>query len=225
MQKLKVAEKKLSFLRSPEGKKILKILTISLLIIVVIVVGVFLYITDINRKTYKKFIQARSLYLQANAATEEEKLVKLKKAVSLFEEVTKQKAWGGNKEEALFYLASCLHELGEDEKSILILQEFEKKFPRSYFSPWVKLKLGLLYEAKKDYQKAEKIYQEIVEKYGQSSVAPEALLGQARCKESQGNYEEARKLYSLLISRYPLSSQAILGEAKLQQLTLQEKKG
>jgi len=225
MRKSKIVQKEFSFLRSPEGKRILKLLTISILVIMVIVVGVFLYVTDVNRKTYEKFVRARSLYLQAKATAEEEKLTKLREAVSLFEEVTKQKTWWGNKEEALFYLASCLHELGDDERSVLILQEFEKKFPRSYFSPWVKLKLGLLYENKKDYRKAEKIYQEIVEKFGQSSVAPEALLGQARCKESQGSYEEARKLYSLLISRYPLSSQAILGEAKLQQLTLQEKKG
>lgn len=217
MHRLK--KSKLSYFQSPEGRKKFRSLIIFGVVVIAMGGGFYLYAAKVNRSTYQKFIQAQNLYLQANRE-EKEKVEKLKKAAQLFQEVIAQKLWWGSKEEALFYLASCFYQLRDYRKSIQVMEEFDQRFPRSYFSPWVKLRLAWVYEEIGEHQRAIKLYEEIGRKYAQSSVAPEALLGQARCQEYLGNEKEAIEIYKILLSRYPLSTQAALGEARLQKLAL-----
>lgn len=212
--------------RTAEGKRRLIILLIIVVILAGIGGGFYLYLNNLNKKFHQKFTQAQNLYFEAKTVQEQEKKVeKLKKAAQIYQEVIQQRFWSGNREEAFFYLANTFYELGDYQESIRVLEEFRKKFPDSYFSPWANLKLALIYEKTEKYQEALELYENIGQRYPQSSVAPEALLGQARCQEYLNNEKEAIKIYRTLVSRYPLSAQAALGEAKLQELTLKEKKG
>jgi len=203
------------YFKSPQGRKSLKLVTTVGVGIAVVVAGFYFYIAHINRLTYDKFIQAQKLYLNAASNKEMDK-EKLKKAIKLYKEVVNQKFWWGGKEEALFYLADCLYLLKDYSGSINVLKEFEQRYRKSYFSPWVMLKLALIYEKTGKFKRAIEVYREVVKKYAQSPTAPEALLGEARCQEILGNTKEAIKIYQTLVSRYPLSAQAALGEAKLQ---------
>lgn len=209
---------KILYFKSPKGKRELRLFIVTGIVVVGVVTGFYFYTAYTNKSTYDKFVQAQSLYLQAGGDKE-----KLKKAIKLYQEVINQRFWWGNKEEALFNLADCFYLLQDYSNSINVLKEFEKKYPKSYFSPWVRLKLAFIYEKTGKYKQAVKIYKEVAKKYAQSSVAPEALLGEARCQEILGNTKEAVKIYQTLISRYPLSAQAAAGEAKLQ--SFNRKKG
>ncbi len=212
----KLSKNKIMDLLSVRKKRILKLSLIFSIAVAVLVAGLFIYLNYVNRLTYEKYLLAQDLYLQAEQEQNEEKVESLGKAATLFEKVIAQKLWFGNREEIFFYLADCLYRLGNYEKSIKTLEEFQKKYPRSYFSPWARLKMALIYEEMEKYKQAIKIYEIIKEKYAQNPVAPEALLGEARCRELTGDKEGAIKMYRNLISRYPLSYQAKIAEVKLQ---------
>ena len=222
MKKLKLdeikelAKNKLLYFKSSQGKRLLKLSLTSGTVAIVLIAVFYIYLNNINKKTYTKYLQAQNLYLVNVEKQQKEENGDFQQATKLFEEVIGQRFWSGNKQEAFFYLADCLFRLESYEKSIQILKEFEKKYPNSYFYSWAKLKRALIYEQMGDYPQAIQLYEIIKEKYAQAFVAPEAFLGQARCQELTGNKEEAVKIYQVLISRYPLSSQAALAEAKLQ---------
>ena len=221
----RLLKEKFSYLRTREGKRLLKISIISLVVIIGVGIGVYSYISYVNRLSEKKFVQAKNFYFQAqNEDKVDEREKTLEKAKNLFQEVVSQKFWWSNKQEAYLYLADCYYMLGDLDESIKILEEFNGKYPRSYFSSWAKLKLALIYEKKKSYNKAIEVYQQIEKEYPQSSIAPEALLGQARCQERVGNKKKAVEIYRRLISRYPLSNEAVLGKVILQKFALESKK-
>jgi len=213
----KPAESKTSYFLSKKGKKVLKISLI--LSVVVLGAGFFLYayLSYAGKLTYEKYLEGKDFYLKAQAEEDkQQEKSDLKKAAELFEEIISRKFFSGNKQEVFVYLADCFYRLGESDKSINLIKDFLKRYPKSYFSPWMRLKIASIYEEKGNYEEAIKYYQIIRERYAQTSVAPEAVLGEARCCEALGRKEAALKLYQNLISRYPLSSQAKIAEAKLQ---------
>lgn len=210
------AKDRVSQFLSEREKKILKISLISGAVIVILVAGIYTYINHANKMAYSKYLEAKDLYVQAEAKEEGEKMKELKRATALFKEVIANKLFLGSKEEAFIYLINCLYELGDYDEDVKVIQNFEKRYPRSYFSPWMRLKMALIYEQMGKYKEAKDNYKIIREKYAQSSIAPEALLGEARCQEALGNKGEAIKIYQNLVSRYPLSYQAKVAEAKLQ---------
>ncbi len=222
MEKLKLdkikkfIESKILYLKSSQGKRLLKLSLTSGTVALVLIVVFYIYLNNVNKKTYEKYLQAQNLYLMNVEEQQNEENGDFQQAIKLFEEVIGQRFWSGNKQEAFFYLADSLFRLESYEESIQVLKEFEKKYPNSYFYSWAKLKSALIYEQMGNYQQAIQLYETIKEEYAQTFVAPEAFLGQARCQEFTGNKEEAIEIYQALISRYPLSSQAALAEAKLQ---------
>ncbi|MBC7188877.1 tetratricopeptide repeat protein [Candidatus Aerophobetes bacterium] len=209
-------------------KKILARIRKSFLVFLVCIIiifaggaGFYIYAHYQNKSGYQKYIQARTFYFQREENGEQQ-INNLNKAVKLFRELLGMSFWSGNKEEVFFYLGDSLYRLGDTEGSLKVFSEFNRRYPSSYFSPFVKLKIAFIYEEKKDYAEAIKFYRSIYQDYGRSAVAPEALLGEARCQEASGNIEEAQKLYQTLISRYPLSFQAQIAEAKVQQLNIKK---
>lgn len=220
--KMEWLKNKISYFKSEKGKRVLKLSLMFGVAAAVLVGGLYMYVSHINKVSYEKYVKAQDLYLQA-IREDEKKEGSLKKAAELFEEVISQRLWFGNKEEALFYLADCLYRSGSLEESVQTLEKFKEDYPSSYFSPWVQLKLALIYEQMGSYQQAINLYERIKKEHAQTSVAPEAFLGQARCQELLHSKEEAFKTYQRLISRYPLSPQAEIADVKLQHFS--QKKG
>lgn len=207
----------LSYSKSDQGKRVLKRLLVVVVVGVVVGGGIYAYAGYVKKTTQEKYTRAQNIYTEA-VQTEGADKQNLHTAAKLFEEVASRNFWSYNRQEALFYLADCFYRLGELEKSVQKLKEFEKKYPSSYFSPWAQLKLALIYEEQGEYQKAINLYGGIGEQHPQSPVAPEALLGRARCQEIIHNQQEAIKIYRTLISRYPLSPQSNIAKVKLQHL-------
>lgn len=213
---------KIRYFQTPEGKRLLKISAVTVAVAVGIGAGVYFFITNARTAAEQKFVRAQNLYLEAqNVEEEQQSRQKLEQAKQLFRDLIHQRFWQKDKQEAFLYLADCYYRLGEIEKSIQTLEEFEEKYPHSYFAPWAILKHALLYERIDKYEEAIQVYNRIEEEYPQSPVAPEALLGEARCQEELNNTEKAIEVYRTLISRYPLSNESAIGEAKLQQYGLE----
>lgn len=221
---MEMLKDKISYLKSERGKRVLKFSLLLGVVFAILAGGVYMYINHVNKLSYQKYIKAQDLYLQViGGQGEEEKVENLKEAAELFKQAASNRFWSGSKQEALFYLADCVYRLGNFEESIKVLKKFRENYSSSYFSPWVQLKLALIYEEKGDYHQAINLYEKVGEKYAQSPVAPEAFLGQARCQELLNNQEKALKAYQTLISKYPLSPQARMAEEKIQHFS--QKKG
>ncbi|NQS88954.1 tetratricopeptide repeat protein [Patescibacteria group bacterium] len=206
------------FLESKVDKKKLRIYCLLGGIGIAVVVGFWIYVTQMKKLSFQKFGEATSYYMEAKGQEEKEEAMQgYKKAKSLYEQLLSQH-WIDNRDEVLFNLANCLYVLGEYDGAGAALKKLTQSYQNSYFLPWAELKLAGIYEKEKKYSLAIEVYKKIQEKYGDSSIGPEATIGIARCQELLGNKEEALKSYQTLISRYPLSMEAKIGEMKISKL-------
>ncbi|MCX8070078.1 MAG: tetratricopeptide repeat protein [Thermodesulfovibrionales bacterium] len=187
-------------------KNLVYVLVISLAVIL-IVSGVFIYMSTAKTKAseleaegYKYFYSARG---ENAPAMYSKALESFKNAYN-----TRKSAY------SLFYIANCYVELGKIDDAINSLNELVNKFSDPTNLSFAYNKLSSLYLKKGDTQKA----LDSLDKLKKTKGAPlqdMAYMQSATILESLGKTEEAKAQYKELIDKFPTSLLSAQAKAKL----------
>jgi tetratricopeptide (TPR) repeat protein len=192
-------------------------LVIAIVIIVVVaVLGIFLYSrnaaiqsSDLQAEAYKTYQAAmerddKDLYLDA--------LEKFKQSYDVKRSPI-----------LLYYESDVYQRMGESDKAISSLNQLIQLFPSDeYVLPLGYSKLGSLYMLKGDYEKAIGIFTEL-EESNLPVYRDLALYQMANINKKIGNEDEAKRYNNLLIERFPGSPYASEIEAKMKAQEANEK--
>jgi predicted negative regulator of RcsB-dependent stress response len=170
----------------------------GILIIIIAVVGFFVYSSTSQKKANKLEFEGSKIYYsqQAQPLNNEEKYIK---ALETFRKAydTKSSPF------SLFYIAACYYELGKYDDTMKILNEFTRKYPNdAEFIPLVYQKMALTYIKKDDLTGAKKALESLHNLKG-DIYKDFALMEYGKLLEKEGKAEEARKKYEELAKKFP----------------------
>jgi len=103
--------------------------------------------------------------------------------------------------------------LGRDDpgQTILMLQDFETRYPHSPILADAKFYLGVAYRQKRKYKDAATALQEFIDRWPKHDLAPYAHLEKARALTSLQDYEGAAAAAGVLLERWPKGRLQIQG--------------
>lgn len=190
-----------------EKQKNLIYVLVCFLAVIIIVSGVFIYMTtsktkaaELEAEGYKYFYSARGDNAPAMYS----------KALETFKNAynTKKSAY------SLFYIANCYVELGKIDDAIQSLNELVQKFSDPINLSLAYNKLSSLYLKKGDPQKALESLDKL-KKLKDATLKDVAYMQSALILESLGKPEEAKTQYKELIDKFPTSILSAQAKAKL----------
>jgi predicted negative regulator of RcsB-dependent stress response len=170
----------------------------GILIVIIAVVGFFVYSSTSQKKAKMLEFEGSKLYYdqQAQPLNNEEKYVK---ALERFRKAydTKSSPF------SLFYIAACYYELGKYDDSMKTLNDFTRKYPNNAeFIPLVYQKMALTYIKKDDLSGAKQALESLHNLKG-DIYKDFALMEYGKILEKEGKAEEARKKYEELAKKFP----------------------
>jgi tol-pal system protein YbgF len=104
---------------------------------------------------------------------------------------------------------------GEFDKSVLMLNSFQKRFVGSAYADSARFWLGNALYGKRDYKEAISAFRSFVNSAGDHPRAPEALLAMANSQAEMKDPRGARKTIEELVKAYPQSEAAQAGKERL----------
>jgi TolA-binding protein len=105
--------------------------------------------------------------------------------------------------EALYAAAACRESLGEDERAARLIETLAERFPKHELTQQALPRLGPLYVAMKDYDKAASFYERALLEGTGGPVSPEAAFWLVQYRLDQGEYAKMRSVLSVFGERYP----------------------
>jgi len=104
---------------------------------------------------------------------------------------------------------------GDFDKSVTMLQNFQKRFVGSAYTDSTRFWLGNALYGKRDYKEAVNAFRAFVTGAGDHPRAPEALLAMANSQAEMKDPRAARKTIEDLVKAYPQSEAAQAGKERL----------
>jgi len=172
----------------------------GILIVIIAVVGFFVYSSTSQKKARMLEYEGYKIYYSQQAQplnTEEQ----YKKALDMFRKAydTKSSPF------SLFYIAACYYELGKYDDTMKTLNDFTRKYPNNEeFIPLAYQKIALTYIKKSDMNGAEKALDSLYNLKG-DIYKDFALMEYGKLLEKEGKAEEAKKKYEELAKKFPNS--------------------
>ena len=172
----------------------------GILIVIIAVVGFFVYSSTSQKKARMLEYEGYKIYYSQQAQplnTEEQ----YKKALDMFRKAydTKSSPF------SLFYIAACYYELGKYDDTMKTLNDFTRKYPNNEeFIPLAYQKIALTYIKKSDINGAEKALDSLYNLKG-DIYKDFALMEYGKLLEKEGKAEEAKKKYEELAKKFPNS--------------------
>ncbi len=104
---------------------------------------------------------------------------------------------------------------GDFDKSVVMLNNFQKRFVGSAYADSARFWLGNALYGKRDYKEAVSAFRSFVTAAGDHPRAPEALLAMANSQAEMKDPRSARKTIEELVKAYPQSEAAQAGKERL----------
>jgi predicted negative regulator of RcsB-dependent stress response len=174
---------------------------IGILIILIAVVGFFVYSQTLQKKAKGLEYEAYKTYHsnpQMQGAIKEEQN---KKALDLFRQAYNTK----KSPTSLFYIAAIQYELGQYDDSLKTLKDFAQKYSGDeQFIPLAYHKMATIYIQKGDIKEAKKSL-DLLYNLRTDIFKDFALIEYGRLLEKEGKMDEAKKKYEELATKFPNS--------------------
>ncbi len=198
-----------------ERQKTLATYGIVVLVIIIAIIGFFIFYFSLQRNAEQLAYDAYYIYYneyQKSPVTEQERY---EKSLNIFKKAYETK----KSPRTLLYIASCYYELGKYDDALNILKDFTEMYSNEHtLIPLAYVKIAQVYQRKGEPHEAlntldtlshlkDDIYKDL------------AFMESGRILEREGRLEEAKKQYNEITTRFPNSP--FLEEAKAK---LSEKK-
>jgi len=114
---------------------------------------------------------------------------------------------------ALLAAAEAAWKQGSYDQALSEYEKFFESYPKSEIAGKIAVRLGLLYQERKNYEKARFWFSKVPSylNKGESlqTAIPDSELLIAKAYQDEGNWADAEKKYDELVSKYPLSAAAL----------------
>jgi tetratricopeptide (TPR) repeat protein len=183
----------------------IKLIGISALVIVVVAVAIFGWMTykkSLNEKALVLENEARELHNTVNSeatSDESETTAKsLQDVLALYQQIIEEYPGTVSAERAWYFSGSLEYNMGNYDKAYEYFETYIKKYPKGQLRFRAEEDIGYIFEQQGEYQKAIEQFKSIEDKVP-SSTKSELLLAIGRNYESLGQTDNAVEIYQNII--------------------------
>lgn len=196
------------------------VLLTVLIVIIVGIVGSFLYLEITERRATAAANLAEELRTSyqewTNLEEGEEKSAQLEEIESTASEILDRFGNTFAAQRAHFVLASVAWENEDYEAAAAEFTTLAEEFPRSYLAPVALFNAAVAQEQLGNADEARSLYAEVVDVYADSSAqVPRALFALGRLSEASESWEEAASYYNRILDEYGQSSWTTLARNRI----------
>ena len=187
----------------------------SALIVLILCIGIYGYISYENKKAEKEYNAALKMLfenLEKGANNE-----RINKALDMLKHIIKRYPFSRSSELSKAFVGYIYFIKGDYKNALIFYEKFKSKCPESIpeYRCLSELAISSCYEAKKDIKSAIRILKKFLDEYPKSPFREFALLNLARLYELDNNINSSKEAIKKFIKEYPQSPFFYMAKAKL----------